>query len=124
MPTSAVRYTDIVLRGLMVALFTIAGAMKLTAHPFEVHGFAHFGYAPWFMYVIGAIEFVAAFALLNRRTIAPATAILIVVLIGAVGSHLRVGDPIPMMLPAIISLLVLVTLGFIRRPRTRLSLAA
>ncbi|WP_439594679.1 DoxX family protein [Falsiroseomonas sp.] len=106
---------DWVLRGLMVVLFTIAGAMKLTAHPFELHGFAHFGYPLWFMYAIGIIEFAGGFALLHRRLLLPAAALLGLVLVGAVASHLRVGDPLPMALPALVSLAILAGLAALHR---------
>jgi uncharacterized membrane protein YphA (DoxX/SURF4 family) len=108
---------DWVLRGLMVVLFTVAGVMKLTAHPFEVHGFAHFGYAPWFMYAIGLVEFVGAFALLHARLLLPSIAVLGAVLVGAVASHLRVGDPLPMALPAMVALAMLAGLAAIHATR-------
>jgi uncharacterized membrane protein len=108
---------DWVLRGLMVVLFTVAGVMKLTAHPFEVHGFAHFGYAPWFMYAIGLVEFVGAFALLHARLLLPSVAVLGAVLVGAVASHLRVGDPLPMALPALVALAMLAALAAIHATR-------
>jgi uncharacterized membrane protein len=108
---------DWVLRGLMVVLFTVAGVMKLTAHPFEVYGFAHFGYAPWFMYAIGLVEFVGAFALLHARLLLPSVAVLGAVLVGAVASHLRVGDPLPMALPALVALAMLAALAAIHATR-------
>jgi uncharacterized membrane protein YphA (DoxX/SURF4 family) len=108
---------DWVLRGLMVVLFTVAGVMKLTPHPFEVHGFAHFGYAPWFMYAIGLVEFVGAFALLHARLLLPSVAVLGAVLVGAVASHLRVGDPLPMALPALVALAMLAALAAIHATR-------
>ncbi|NKC31289.1 DoxX family protein [Falsiroseomonas selenitidurans] len=113
------RGLDWVLRGLLVVLFTIAGAMKLTAHPFELHGFAHFGYPLWFMYAIGAIEFAAGFALLQARLLMPAVAVLGVVLLGAVASHLRVGDPPAMALPAVVALAMLAGLAVLHRRRSR-----
>ncbi len=113
------RKLDWVLRGLMVVLFSIAGAMKLTAHPFELHGFAHFGYPLWFMYAIGVIEFAAAFALLHARLLLPSAALLGAVLVGAVVSHLRVGDPLPMALPAVISLAILAGLAALHLSRSR-----
>lgn len=101
------RRVDVILRALLVALFTIAGAMKLTAHPFEVHGFEHFGYPPWFMYAIGLLEFIAAFALLHARLLPAAAAALGAVLIGAVFSHLKAGDALVLTVPAIVMLLML-----------------
>ena len=110
---SAARRVDVILRALLVALFTIAGAMKLTAHPFEVQGFQHFGYAPWFMYAIGIIEFAGAFALLHVRLLPAASATLGAVLIGAVWSHLKAADPLAMTIPALVMLLMLAWLATI-----------
>ena len=117
-------WSDRVLRTLLVVLFTIAGAMKLTAHPFEIHGFEHFGYAPWFMYVIGVLEFAGAFALLHRRTLQPAAALMAAILVGAVISHLRVGDPVPMAIPALVALGMTLSLMLLhRRPGRGLAAA-
>ena len=58
------------------AVFAAAGLMKLAAIEFEVRGFAHFGYAPWFMYAIGVLELGAGLALLFRRSAAPAALLL------------------------------------------------
>lgn len=105
--TTVLRYSDGTLRALLVPLFVLAGAMKLTAHPFELHSFAHFGYATWFMYAIGLIEFGAAFALLRAELIQPAMALLAAVLVGAIASHVSVGDPILAAAPAVIILAML-----------------
>ncbi|SDB74131.1 DoxX family protein [Belnapia rosea] len=113
------RYADWLLRALMVTLFTLAGAMKLTAHPFELHGFARFGYETWFMYGIGLIEFAAAFALLHARLLLPSVALLAAVLVGAIASHLRVGDPLAEAAPAFIALAMLVVLAGLHWPGRR-----
>lgn len=113
--TRILRYGDWTLRGLMVTLFTIAGAMKLTSHPFELNAFAHFGYDTWFMYAIGLIEFVAAFAILHARLMLPAIALLAAVLIGAVASHVQAGDPPEATIPAVIALAILASLALIYR---------
>jgi putative oxidoreductase len=117
-------WSDRVLRTLLVALFTIAGAMKLTAHPFEIHGFEHFGYAPWFMYLIGALEFLGAFALLHRRTLLPAAGLMAVILVGAVYSHINAGDPLPMTIPALVALGMTLALMALHRRPARMAVAA
>ena len=117
MPSAALRYSDWILRALLVVLFAVAGIMKLIAHPFEVHGFARFGYDSWFMYAIGIIELGAALALLHARSLLPAVALLGTVLVGAVYSHWRVGDPPVMTLPALIVLALLAALAAIHWPR-------
>ncbi|GGD26282.1 DoxX family protein [Aureimonas glaciei] len=110
------QYGEWVLRGLMVLLFTLAGSMKLTAHPFEIHAFAHFGYDEWFMYAIGAIELAGGFALLQRRLMIGAVALLSAVLVGAIASHQMAGDPIVAAVPAMFALALMAGLAVIHWP--------
>lgn len=116
MMMNAMRYGEWLVRGLVVLLFTLAGAMKLTAHPFELRGFAHFGYELWFMYLIGALELGCAFALLQVRLILPAAGLLTMILAGAIASHMLVGDPLQAAAPALIALTMLAVLAIIHRP--------
>jgi uncharacterized membrane protein YphA (DoxX/SURF4 family) len=48
----------------LATLFVVAGVMKLIPTEFEVNAFRHFGYALWFMYVIGAVELAGGLMLL------------------------------------------------------------
>lgn len=114
------RGLDWTLRGLLVVLFILAGAMKLTAHPFEIASFAHFGYPTWFMLAIGAVELAGGLALLHARLVLPSAALLAAVLLGAVVSHMRVGDPPEAVLPAVVALAILVAVAAMHLPgRTR-----
>lgn len=114
--TSTARYLDYVFRGSMAALFAVAGAMKLTAHPFEVQSFEHFGYAPWFMFAIGALECLGVFALLRTQWVLPAVMLLGTIIIGAIGSHIRAEDAATHMAPAIVVLSILTGIGLTHRP--------
>lgn len=105
----------LVLRVLLAAVFVAAGVMKLAAVEFEVQGFAHFGYALWFMYAIGVLELGAGLALLFRRSAAPAALLLGVVMVGAAFSHLRAGDGVLLALPALVLLVLLALVGAARR---------
>ncbi len=100
-----------VLRALLAAAFVLAGCMKLAAVEFEVRGFAHFGYAPWFMYAIGVLEAGAGLALLRRRAATPAALVLGAVMVGAAASHLRAGDGALLALPALVLLALLAVVG-------------
>ena len=106
---------ELALRVLLAAVFALAGLMKLTAVEFEVRGFAHFGYAPWFMYAIGVLELGAGLALLFRRSAAPAALLLGAVMVGAAFSHLRAGDGVLLALPALAFLALLAVVGAARR---------
>lgn len=103
------------LRALLAAVFALAGILKLAAVEFEVQGFAHFGYAPWFMYAVGALELLGGLALLLRRFAAPAALPLAAVMVGAAASHLRAGDGVAMALPALVLLALLALVAFARR---------
>ena len=118
------RYSDWILRVLLVILFGAAGIMKLIEHPFELRSFAHFGYSSWFMYAIGILELAAALLLLDTRFILPAAALLGAVLVGAIYSHLMVGDAFIIMAPAVIALVMLaglVALHWPSGPKSKLS---
>jgi len=106
------------LRALLAAVFVVAGAMKLAATEFEVQGFAHFGYPPWFMYEIGAVELLGGLSLPLRRFAAPAALLLAAVMAGAAVSHIRAGDGAAMALPALVLLALLAAVGAARRRDT------
>jgi putative oxidoreductase len=106
---------ELALRVLLAAVFVLAGCMKLAAVEFEVRGFEHFGYAPWFMYAIGVLELGAGLALLFRRSAAPAALLLGAVMVGAAASHLRAGDGLLLALPAVAFLALLAVVGAARR---------
>ncbi|GJD52919.1 hypothetical protein OPKNFCMD_5686 [Methylobacterium crusticola] len=105
----------LLLRILLTAIFLIAAGMKFAAVPFEVSGFARFGYPVWFMYVIGAAQLFGAVLFWVRGGTACGAFLLAVIMAGAVASHLGAGDPVPMMLPALVLLLVLVAIAYRRR---------
>jgi putative oxidoreductase len=115
-----VRIGGLVVRGLLVALFLAAAGMKLAAVPFEAESFARFGYAPWFMTLVGLVQLAGAVLLVRRGTVFLGAGLLALVMVGAVASHLRAGDPLPIMLPAIVTLAALVALAWSRRAALRL----
>ena len=106
---------DMALRVLLAAVFVLAGCMKLAAVEFEVRGFEHFGYAPWFMCAIGVLELGAGLALLHRRSAALAALLRGAVMIGAAASRLRAGDGVLLALPALALLALLAVVGAARR---------
>ena len=109
------RTGSIVLRGLLTMVFLVAAGMKFAAVPFEVEGFARFGYPLWFMYVVGALQLLGAVLLWTRECVALGAGLLAVIMIGAVGSHLLAGDPILMPLPAFVLLILLRSVAYARR---------
>ena len=109
------RRAERVLRAAVTAVFLAAAGMKLAAVPFEVEGFARFGYAPWFMVAIGAAQFVGAALLWIRGWTGLAALGLGAMMVGAVASHLRAGDPVAMAVPAMVLAVVLAGMAFARR---------
>lgn len=109
------RVGSTVLRGLLTAVFLVAAGMKFAAVPFEVDGFARFGYPLWFMYVVGALQLLGAVLLWTRRCVFLGAGLLAVIMVGAVGSHLLAGDPMLMPLPASVLLILLSGIAYARR---------
>jgi hypothetical protein len=109
------RVGSVVLRGVLTAVFLVAAGMKFAAVPFEVEGFARFGYPLWFMYVVGALQLLGAVLLWTRGCVALGAGLLAVLMVGAVGSHLLAGDPALMPLPAFVLLLLLGGVAYTRR---------
>ena len=115
---SSITKREIVLRTLgtlLAAMFFAGAGMKFAAVPFEVNSFAHFGYAPWFMVVIGALELMGAVLLLVPRLSGFGAAAMAVIMVGAVASHLRASDGLGVATPALVTLILLVGLAVIRR---------
>lgn len=99
----------------LVAIFLMAGSSKVTGGPQMVEEFHRFGYPDWFRVLIGFVEIVGAIVLLFPRTAAPAAVILGGIMVGAAGTHLRIGDGLATLVPlALLALLGLV--AYARRP--------
>jgi putative oxidoreductase len=109
------RIGSMVLRGLLTAVFLAAAGMKLAAVPFEVEGFVRFGYPMWFMVTVGAAQLAGAVMLWTRGRVAQGALLLAVLMVGAVGSHIRTGDPLLMPVPAFVLLVLLLGLAYARR---------
>jgi len=109
------RVAGTVLRGLLTVVFLVAAGMKFAAVPFELEGFARFGYPLWFMYGVGVLQLLGAALLWTRGCVVLGAGLLAVLMVGAVGSHLSAGDPILMPLPALGLLTLLTSVAYVRR---------
>jgi putative oxidoreductase len=78
-------------QGVLALMFLFAGSAKFTG-PLWARMFARWGYPDHFYLVIGATEVVAGLALLVPKTAAPASLVLIVVMIGAGVTHALHGE--------------------------------
>lgn len=77
------------------AIFIMAGSKKLMADPMMVEVFAKVGLGQWFRILTGVLEVGGGLALLVPRLAAGSTAMLAVVMVGAITAHLTVlgGSP-------------------------------
>ena len=76
-----------VLAALLIFVFARAGLAKFDSASGWSRAFAHWGYPVWFRVLIGVLEVSAAALLLWPRTAAYASVIIIVVMLGAMGTH-------------------------------------
>lgn len=92
------RITVLVLSIVLALLFLLAGGSKLIAPGTHVKAFEEWGYAPWFVYVVGVIEVVGGLALLAplagfSSTIRFYGALLLAAdMLGATATHLKAGQ--------------------------------
>ncbi len=106
------KYIKYGLQALLVFFFIAPGIIKLTGQPAMVELFAEFGYAVWFMYLIGVCEVAGALGIafggfINKKLPQLAVLGLMVIMVGAIGSHLSISDPVISMIPAVINLVLL-----------------
>lgn len=107
-------YIPLTLRVILTLLFLGPAFMKLTANPMIVESFSNFGYPMTFMYFIGAAELLGALGIafgqyINVKLPQLATAGLMIIMIGAVGSHIIFGDPLVAAIPAMVFFALLAT---------------
>lgn len=105
---------------LYVATSFLGFEVGKAAHDAEMRQFfASSGLPIWFMYAVMAVESAAAIGLLMARTRAPSAATLLVIMLGAVGTHLRNGDAIQDSHDALRMLVLLATILLLSGRRRR-----
>jgi putative oxidoreductase len=106
-----------VLSGLLAALFLMAGGSKLAGAEQHVEGFKRWGFPQGFRLVVGAVEVVAAGLLLVPRTAFFSAAALVVVMAGAIYTHLfRATGEGAMVIPPLVLMGLAAVVGYARRP--------
>jgi putative oxidoreductase len=99
---------------ILAVFFLVAGGLKLRGVPSQVDNFVHWGYAEWFLYVVGAFEAAGAMGLLVPRLAGFAAMLLGGTMLGAALTHLVHHEmkavPIPLVL-----LGLLAVVGYARR---------
>lgn len=100
---------------LLAALFVFGGTMKLLNPGGQAaEGFIRFGYPSWFRYVIGLFELVGGILLLIPRRAAEAGSFLVIIMLGALISHIRAGDGFMGFLPALLTLFAVGAVTWLR----------
>ena len=107
---------SLVLAIILGVVFLVVGLAKLTARPSVVANFERWGYADVIRMAVGAVEVLAA-ALLLVGTAVPALAVsgvllVIWVMLGALLTHQRAGDPIGQWVPPVVLLVLAVVLAY------------
>jgi uncharacterized membrane protein YphA (DoxX/SURF4 family) len=98
----------------LAAFFLFAGGHKLSGAQAQVDNFAHWGYAMWFLYLIGAIETVGGLGLLVPRLAVFAVLLLGGTMVGASLTHLVHDEMKAVPVPLVIAGLLAVV-GYARR---------
>jgi len=103
-----------ILQGLAALAFLSAGGSKLGGGEEMVAVFDKIGVGQWFRYVTGLLEVVGAIGLLIPRYAFYAAALLAIIMIGAVITHVAIlgGSP----LPAIFLLILTGAIAYLRKP--------
>jgi uncharacterized membrane protein YphA (DoxX/SURF4 family) len=93
--------TALVLRFVLCAFFVFAALKNLSGDPAMAQDFARWGYAPWFRVAVAAAQLVGAVCLLVPSLRMAGVAVLAVILVGAVGTHLMHDPPLTALTPAV-----------------------
>ena len=72
--------------------FVTAGYRKLLADSGWTEAFTHWGYPSWFRQLVGVCEIVGSLLILYPRVAAYGATLIFAVMVGAVGTHIRVGE--------------------------------
>ncbi len=91
-PSGWKEYVLLVLSVLLGLAFLGAGGSKLAGAQMHVDNFARWGYPPWFQYVTGLVEVVAAFLIVLPATRFYGAALLVCTMLGAVATHVMAGE--------------------------------
>lgn len=98
----------------LAAFFLLAGGVKLQGAPAQVDNFTHWGYAAWFLYVIGGVETIGGLGLLVPRLAVFAVLLLGGTMVGASLTHLVHNEMKAVPVPLVIAVLLAVV-GYARR---------
>ena len=96
-----------ILLGLVTFAFLAVGGMKLAGTQMEVGLFTGWGYPLWFMYFIGACEVLGAIGLHVQKVSRVSAVCLVILLCGAIGTHVYHAEGLIAPIPATVLTLML-----------------
>ena len=100
--------------GLVALTFLGAGGAKLAGAAAMVDLYNRVGLGQWFRYFTGVLEVGGGIGLLMPRYAFYAAVLLAIVMVGALTAHLTVDSDSPV--PAVVLLVLTVTIAYLRRP--------
>src|SRR5258706_75655 len=118
-PSRAMNIGAWVASALLAALYVTASLGKLRSDPQMVEAFTKYGHSDGFRLFIGTCEMLGAIALLIPRLAFWAAIGLLIIMIGAVYTHVSTNDAAHMG-PAVIALVLLAFIAYTRRPQALL----
>lgn len=108
------KITGWILAVVLGGMFLVAGAGKLMTS--DATMFVNWGYAPWFMKLIGSLEVLGGVGLLVPMTTRLAVYGLSLIMLGAVYTNINAGDGLDFLRPTVF-LVFLWVLWWLRGPR-------
>jgi uncharacterized membrane protein YphA (DoxX/SURF4 family) len=102
------------LSGALSVVFLAAGATKFRAPQWEAR-FTGWGYPDWFLIVVGLLEIGCSILLLVPRTRRWAAVVLVMLMLGAAGTHLVHGEAPRMVVNIVLAALLMAAVALGRR---------
>lgn len=100
----------------LALIYVMAGVPKVGAFDFIAARFEEvWGYPEWFRTLIGGLEFIGGIFLIIPATAFYAASMLGIIMLGAIYTHLALGNPLFTPIPAICFILLMVV-AYVRRP--------
>lgn len=101
---------------ILALIYIMSGVPKVGAFDFIAARFEEvWGYPEWFRTLIGGLEFIGGIFLIIPATAFYAASMLGVIMLGAIYTHLALGNPLFTPIPAI-CLILLMIVAYTRRP--------
>lgn len=103
----------------LCAVFVAAGGSKVAGLDFQIESFSRWRFpAWWFIYAVGIVEVIGAALLVFAASRPYGASLLLVLMLSAVSTHLRVGEFLSIPVPLILLVLLVLVLRTTLRARS------